>query len=46
LKVHPAPADHEIIDLPVDLLRVVPDADALEGSARAFKELFGRLVGR
>lgn len=46
LKVHPAPADHEIIDMPFDLLRVVPDADALEGSARAFKELFGRLVGR
>ena len=46
LTVHAAPADHEVIDMPFDLLRVVPDADALDGSARAFKELFGRLVGR
>jgi uncharacterized SAM-binding protein YcdF (DUF218 family) len=46
LKVQAAPTDFEIIDMPFDLLRVVPDAGALDGSSRAFKELLGRAVGR
>lgn len=46
LKVIPAPADFEVIDGPFDLLRVVPDAGALHGSAGAFKELVGRWLGR
>jgi uncharacterized SAM-binding protein YcdF (DUF218 family) len=45
-KVHPAPADFEVIAMPFDLLQVIPDAAALDGSARAFKELVGRWVGR
>ena len=46
LGVIPAPADFEVIAMPFDLLRVVPDAGALQGSARAFKELVGRWLGR
>ena len=46
LQVHPAPTDFEVIDMPWDLLRVVPDADALDGSGRAMKEIVGRWVGR
>ena len=46
LQVHPAPTDFEVIDMPWDLLRVRPDADALQGSAREMKEIVGRMVGR
>lgn len=46
LKITPAPTDFEVIDVPFDLLRIVPDADALQGSARAMKEIVGRVVGR
>lgn len=44
--LHPAPTDVEVIAMPFDLLRVLPDAQALEGSGRAFKELAGRWLGR
>ena len=44
--VHPAPTDYEVIEMPFDVLRIVPDAGALEGSARAFKELVGAALGR
>jgi uncharacterized SAM-binding protein YcdF (DUF218 family) len=46
VSVHPAPTDFEVIDMPFDLLRVLPDAGALQGSARAMKEIVGWLVGR
>lgn len=46
LRVIPAPADFEVVEMPLDLLRLVPDAGALQGSARAFKELVGRWLGR
>ena len=42
LKVFPAPSDFEVIDMPFDLMRVLPDTRALNGSARAMKELVGR----
>lgn len=44
LEVHPAPTDFEVIDMPFDLLRIVPDAGALQASAQAMKELVGRLA--
>lgn len=40
------PTDLEVIDVPFDILRIVPDADALQGSAQAMKEILGRLAGR
>ena len=46
LKVIPAPTDFEVIDMPFDALRLTPDVDALQGSARAIKEVVGRWVGR
>lgn len=46
LKVIPAPTDFEVIEMPFDLLRVIPDAGALDDSARAMKEILGRIVGR
>lgn len=46
LDVHPAPTDFEVIAVPFDLLRVLPDAAALSGSARAIKELVGLALGR
>jgi len=46
LKVIPAPADFEVVEIPFDLLRLIPDAGALQGSARAFKEVVGRWLGR
>ena len=46
LRVIPVPADFEVIDRPIDLLQVVPDAADLQGSALAFKELVGRWLGR
>lgn len=44
LTVLPAPTDFEVIPMPFDLLRILPDARALEGSARAMKELVGLLA--
>lgn len=41
IRVIPAPTDHEIVDCPFKLLDVVPDAEALEGSGRAMKEIVG-----
>ena len=46
LVVHPAPTDFEVVDEPLDLDRLLPQARSLDGSARAFKELLGRAVGR
>jgi uncharacterized SAM-binding protein YcdF (DUF218 family) len=46
LRVIPAPTDYEVIDMPLDLLQVIPDARALEGSARAIKEVVGIWTGR
>lgn len=46
LVVHPAPTDFEVVDEPFELNRLLPDAGALEGSARAFKEVVGWWVGR
>ena len=45
IRVIPAPTDHEIVDRPLKLLDVVPDAEALEGSGRAIKEIVGAWVG-
>ncbi len=45
LVVIPAPTDFEIIDMPFGLLRLMPDANALNGSAKAMKELLGYWVG-
>jgi hypothetical protein len=39
LVVQPAPTDVEAVPRPFELLRVLPSAEALEGSARAFKEV-------
>lgn len=44
LNVRPAPTDFEVIDMPFDLLRIVPDTAALHGSTRAFKECLGQLA--
>lgn len=41
LEVIPAPTDFEVIPVPLEVLRFLPDAQALEGSSRAFKELLG-----
>lgn len=46
IRVIPAPTDHEVVDRPFRLLDVVPDAEALEGSGRAIKEIVGAWVGR
>jgi len=46
LVVHLSPTDFEVVDRPWNLLRVLPDAEALQGSARAFKEIVGKVVGR
>jgi uncharacterized SAM-binding protein YcdF (DUF218 family) len=45
LKVYPAPTDFEVIPMPMALHRLLPDAQALQGSARAMKELVGRWSG-
>ena len=42
LKVHPAPTDFEVIDMPLGIDRVLPDTRALDGSYRAFKEVVAR----
>ena len=45
-KVVPAPTDFEVeAERPLTLLDWLPDAGALEGSSRAFKEIVGSLVG-
>jgi uncharacterized SAM-binding protein YcdF (DUF218 family) len=41
LRVIPAPADFEVTPVPFRLIRVLPDAEALENSSRAAKELIG-----
>lgn len=46
LQVDPAPTDFEVIPLPLDLQSLLPDAGALNGSARAMKEMVGRWAGR
>jgi uncharacterized SAM-binding protein YcdF (DUF218 family) len=45
-EVVPAPTDYEVVRRPFRLLDVVPDTEALDGSARAIKEIVGRLAGR
>lgn len=46
LMVDPAPTDFEVIPMPLELRQFLPDASALNGSARAMKEIVGRWVGR
>lgn len=46
LLVDPAPTDFEVIPMSTDLLRLLPDASALNGSARAMKEIVGQWLGR
>ena len=46
IQVDPAPTDFEVVDRPLRLRDGVPDAEALEGSARAIKELVGAFAGR
>ena len=41
VKLVAAPTDFEISDMSFDLLRFIPDADELDGSGRAIKELLG-----
>jgi uncharacterized SAM-binding protein YcdF (DUF218 family) len=41
-----APTDFEVIDMPFSVLRYMPDAAALEGSARAIKEVVGYVFAR
>jgi uncharacterized SAM-binding protein YcdF (DUF218 family) len=45
-EVIPAPTDYEVVQRPFRLLDVAPATDALDGSARAIKEIVGRLGGR
>ena len=45
LSVQAAPTDFEVIEMPFDLLRVVPDAGALQGSGQAMKEIAGWVAG-
>lgn len=46
ITVLPAPTDHEVVNRPFRLLDVVPDAEALEASGRAIKEIVGAWAGR
>lgn len=46
IRVMAAPTDYEVVDRPFKLLDVVPDAEALEGSGRAIKEIVGAWAGR
>ena len=46
IRVTPAPTDYEVVDRPFRVLDVVPDAEALEGSGRAIKEIVGAWAGR
>lgn len=42
----PAATDFEVMPAPMQLLRWLPDSDALDGSTRAFKEYVGLLIYR
>ena len=44
IQVFPAPTDFEVVPMPWGVYRILPDAQALMGSSRAFKEIVGRLV--
>ena len=44
IQVFPAPTDFEVVPMPWGIYRILPDAQALMGSSRAFKEIVGRLV--
>jgi uncharacterized SAM-binding protein YcdF (DUF218 family) len=46
VQVIPAPTDYEVIEMPFSVLRLLPDAAALEGSSRAMKEVVGYVVAR
>jgi len=46
LDVVPAPTDFEVIPVPPGVHRILPDVEALAGSARAMKEIVGRWTGR
>lgn len=46
LRITPAATDHEIGLEPFGALRLLPDSDALDGSARAIKEYLARWTGR
>lgn len=46
LEVVTAPTDFEVVDKPLDLLRLLPDGEALDGSGRAIKEIVGGWVQR
>ena len=41
LNVIPAPTDFEVVPVPFSLYRLLPDAEALENSSRAFREIIG-----
>lgn len=41
LKVIPAPADFEVVPVPFSFYRLLPDAEALENSSRAYREVIG-----
>lgn len=44
LRVVAAPADFEVTPVPFSLIRLLPDAEALENSSRAVKELMGAAI--
>lgn len=46
LKVAVAPTDFEATPVPLKLVHLLPDSEALTGSERAFKELAGQLLNR
>lgn len=41
LKVIPAPTDFEVVNSPFSFYRLLPDAEALENSSRALREIIG-----
>jgi uncharacterized SAM-binding protein YcdF (DUF218 family) len=46
LHVVPAPTDFETISVPFRLIRLLPDAEALENSSRAAKEVLGLWINK
>jgi len=46
LKVIPAPTDFEVIDMPFDAIRLLPDTMALHRSGSAIKEMAGWIAAR
>lgn len=46
LQVIPAPSDFEVVPAPFSLYRLIPDAEALENSTRAAREILGLWVYR